>query len=64
MRDLIKRCWSENPEERPSFDNIYKELISDFSIFGESVYEEEIKDYIEMLDEFHDKSPENHFALK
>ena len=51
MASLLKRCWSQKAEERPSFDEIYEELSGDFSMLGEDVDEEEILDFIEMLDE-------------
>jgi serine/threonine protein kinase len=28
MQDLIKRCWSPNPSDRPSFDSIFDYIVS------------------------------------
>ncbi|KAK8845896.1 hypothetical protein M9Y10_020824 [Tritrichomonas musculus] len=60
MRELIEKCWSENPCDRPSFDEIYDSLSSDFSYSEETVDEDEVREYICMLDEekMEDKSSE------
>ena len=49
MQELIKKCWSDNPSDRPSFDEIFKTLSSDFSYSDESADEEEIEEYISTL---------------
>lgn len=49
MAKLIKRCWRQVAEDRPSFDEIFKKLSSDISMLGENVDEDEIRDYIDML---------------
>ncbi|KAK8876598.1 hypothetical protein M9Y10_006816 [Tritrichomonas musculus] len=51
MSNLIQRCWSQDPKDRPSFDEIFRELSSDPSMLGEAVDEDEIYDYIDMLAE-------------
>ena len=51
MQNLISRCWSDNHEERPSFDEIYQELSTNFSAFDDNLNEDEINDYIEILNE-------------
>lgn len=52
MQILLSRCWSENPLDRPSFDEIFEELSSDiFGYLGETVEEEEIMEYLFLLDE-------------
>ncbi|KAK8849869.1 hypothetical protein M9Y10_018456 [Tritrichomonas musculus] len=51
MANLLKQCWSENPNNRPSFDEIYKKLSTDFSYFDETIDENEIRDYIDYLEE-------------
>ena len=49
IQDLISECWSHNPEERPSFDEIFAMLISDKSYLGENVNEDKIQDYFDQL---------------
>lgn len=51
MRQLIESCWSENPSDRPSFDEIFEKLSSDFSYSEETVDEDEVGEYIISLDE-------------
>lgn len=51
MKDLITRCWSHDVEERPTFKEIFEMLTNDFSFSSESVEEDEIRDFIEMLEE-------------
>lgn len=43
MKELLKRCWSQDIEKRPSFDEIFNELSSNFDYLVEDVDEEEIK---------------------
>ena len=50
MRKLLTRCWSDDPSERPTFSEIFDELSSDMSYFNETVDEEEIQYYLEMLE--------------
>ncbi|KAK8836560.1 hypothetical protein M9Y10_037493 [Tritrichomonas musculus] len=50
MKDLLLRCWSEDVADRPSFDEIFKTLSSDFKLFiNHKVDEKEILDYIQNL---------------
>lgn len=49
MKKLISRCWDKFPEKRPSFEEIFNTLSSDFSYFDEDINEDEISDYIETL---------------
>lgn len=49
MRDLITRCWSERPEDRPTFKEIFEELSNDLTYFTEFVDETEIQDYLYLL---------------
>ena len=51
MKDLIEKCWSQDPKERPSFDEIFEKLSTDFSYSEETVDEDEINEYLEMLEE-------------
>lgn len=57
MANLIRRCWCQKPENRPSFGEIYNELLNDLSILGDDVDQAEIEDYIDMLNEKITNSP-------
>ncbi|KAK8837474.1 hypothetical protein M9Y10_036471 [Tritrichomonas musculus] len=50
MKNLLMRCWSENPEDRPSFDDIFSEL-SDISYFDETVDDEEVHSFLDILED-------------
>lgn len=47
MKTLLSRCWDENPTERPTFDEIYRLLTTDFGYLDEDVDEDEINQYID-----------------
>lgn len=49
MKDLLTRCWSTDPGQRPPFSEIFNLLSSDFSYITEAVDEKEIKKYIDRL---------------
>lgn len=49
MLMLLTRCWSKSINERPSFDEIFKELSTNFSYFDEEIDEEEVKNYLDYL---------------
>lgn len=49
MKGLIDKCWSQNPDHRPSFDEIYAQLSTDFSYLNEKLDEEKIKEYIKKV---------------
>lgn len=52
MINLIERCWNEDPDERPSFSEIYQQISSNFKSYTNyDIDEEEIENYIEMLNE-------------
>ncbi|KAK8842414.1 hypothetical protein M9Y10_025997 [Tritrichomonas musculus] len=51
MKNLLSRCCDENINERPTFDEIYKLLTTDFSYFDEDVDEDEINQYIEDIED-------------
>lgn len=51
MRQLIEKCWSQDPKDRPSFEEIFRQLSSDFSYIDEDIDEDEINDYLEILEE-------------
>lgn len=48
---LIRRCWSHDPNERPSFEEIVKELESNEAFITESIDEDEYFDYIDFIRE-------------
>lgn len=49
MKDLLSRCWHRDPKKRPSFEEIFNELSSNFYYLDEDVDEDEVNDYIELL---------------
>ena len=57
MWELITRCWSKDHNERPSFDEIFQELSTNFSLLNEDVDEDEIRDYLNYL--AYEKKEEN-----
>lgn len=48
MQELIGSCWSQDPAKRPSFDDIYNKLSSDFSYSPEKINENELIKFIEL----------------
>lgn len=56
MKDLISRCWSQKVEDRPSFHEIFEKLSTDFTYFDEVFDEDEVKNYIEMLNDNREES--------
>lgn len=51
MKQLLSQCWSGNVDERPSFEEIFNKLSSDFSYFDESIEDDEVREYLEMIKE-------------
>ena len=52
MQNLISRCWSQNPEERPTFSEIFELLSNDFTyIDEEEIDEDEINSYLSAIEE-------------
>ena len=49
--DLIQRCWSQNPEERPSFESILNEFKTNPDFIIDQIDKEEYFNYIKMIDE-------------
>lgn len=54
-RNLIERCWSKNPDDRPTFDQIVEEIKTDKSFITSNVKEADFLDYVDFLE----KSPKN-----
>lgn len=55
MKDLITRCWSQISSERPSFEEVYSELVNDFSYSNEDIDEDEVNEYILTISEKEDE---------
>lgn len=51
-RNLIERCWSQNPSERPSFESIVDELKNNDSFINDSVDKFTFLDYVDYLDNY------------
>ena len=51
MQNLLTRCWNQSVDKRPSFDDIFNEISSDFSYLDEDVDEDEINEYLKILEE-------------
>lgn len=52
MRQLLSKCWSDNPEERPTFKEIFDALSSDVTaFFSEKVDQTEIQNFLNQLNE-------------
>lgn len=51
MKELLNRCWSQDIKERPSFDEIFEKLSTEFTYIDEDVDEEEINNYLAYLEE-------------
>lgn len=49
-RELIEKCWSQNPKDRPTFDEIVNELKTNEDFITDIVDRDEFQDYIELLD--------------
>lgn len=47
--NLMKKCWSQNPSDRPSFAEIFTLLSSDFSYFDDEIDSEKVNQFLEML---------------
>lgn len=51
-RNLIEKCWSQNPDDRPSFDSIVDELKNNSEFITELVNESEFIDYVDFIDNY------------
>lgn len=49
-KDLIVRCWSHEPENRPTFEEIKEELKNNPEFITEKVDKEKFLNYVEMID--------------
>lgn len=51
-RELIERCWAQEPEKRPQFNEIVEELRTNSKFITESIDDAEYHDYIEFIDNY------------
>lgn len=51
-QQLIKKCWSQNPDERPTFEDIVNELKNNHDFITNSVEEDEFLDYVDLIDNY------------
>ena len=49
-RDLITRCWSSDPRDRPTFQDIVKELRTNKEFIIDTIDEDEFYEYIDDID--------------
>ena len=50
-KNLIERCWSNDPEERPTFSEIIEELETNNDFIIETVEEADFLDYVDFIKE-------------
>ena len=51
-KNLLQRCWSQDPEDRPSFEQILFELKTNPDFITEKINKEEFFNYARMIDEY------------
>lgn len=56
MKELIEKCWSQDPKDRPSFDDVFEKLSTDFSYSFEKVDNDEINEFLKILKENRNKN--------
>lgn len=52
-KQLIEKCWADDPNERPNFSTIVKELKTNPDFITEKVNKTEFRDYVKYIDQFH-----------
>lgn len=50
--NLIRDCWSQDPEKRPTFDDILNRLINDHGFITKDVNESEYFKYVKYINEY------------
>lgn len=50
--ELIKRCWSQCPEDRPTFEQIVEELRTNSDFIIDTIDQEAFEDYVSKIDDF------------
>lgn len=56
--DLINRCWSTDPKDRPTFKAIYEEVTKDDKYFIDGADNDEILEYIDSINNFKGRNSE------
>ena len=51
-KELIKSCWSQNPDERPTFDQIVENLKTNDEFITELTDESEFFEYVDFIDDY------------
>lgn len=51
-RDLIEKCWSQNPNDRPTFSEIINKLKIDDQFITEKVDKKEFIKYVNLLEKY------------
>lgn len=54
IRELILRCWSKNPNDRPTFKEIFNKLAYDKNYYLDDVESEVVEDYIDEITRVND----------
>lgn len=49
LKNLIEQCWSHNPKDRPSFEEIFYKLAYDQNYYFNDIQFNEIMDYIDTI---------------
>ena len=62
-KKLIEKCWSQNPSNRPSFEEIVKMLRSDKEFITDKIDRRDYENYIEYLDEYMKVYEESHRSI-
>lgn len=58
-KNLIERCWSHDPENRPTFDEIVEELRTNKEFIIDTIDEDEFINYIDLIDSIDSKFDHN-----
>ena len=51
-RNLIERCWAQNPLDRPSFDEIVEYLKTDEGLITSTIEKEDFLNYVDFIDNY------------
>ena len=49
-QELITRCWSQDPEKRPTFEEIKEDLRNNPEFITDTIDKDQFLDYVEMID--------------